>query len=363
MKGGGAVRAEDKLWAAAAVVVCIALTGSVGSAAVSQTSRPGGVTGLQCPSRTLCVGIGRRSANLLTLRTPHSGAARWVAQSIDGGRALRLLACASARWCVAVDQQNHVLVSTDPRRGAVSWHLARGGPGRHLGNVGELACPSSSLCVGVAGHYVITSVQPSRGGTAWRQALVNPGAWEFSVGCPMISRCVAVSDDGQVLTTSDPTGRRPWTTTRLERAVRPIGSQSVSCASATQCVVTVGDDRVFSTSDLQTARPTWHQVRLEPEPAAGRLRLSVVVSCTSADVCAAAGNDGSVWASVVPGLSGHRAWKRVAFDRRAATHGHAAPTIACAPAGLCVVVEGNGDVLSANAIARPGAWRRQQGRG
>jgi hypothetical protein len=260
---------------------------------------------------------------------------------------------------VVVDQQNRVLVSTDPGRGALSWRLAPGGPGRHLDNVGELSCPSSSLCVGVAGHYVITSARPWRGGTSWRQALVNPEAWEFSVDCPTIIRCAAVSDDGQVLTTSAPTGRTAWTPTRLERGLRPTGSQSVSCASQTRCVVTVGDDRVFSTGDIAAARPTWHEARLGPVRAASPIRPSLVVSCTSADACAAAGNDGSVWASPAPGLSGQRTWKRVAVDRAATAQIYPPAAIACAPSKLCVVVEGNGDVLSANAITRPGAWRRQ----
>ena len=352
------MRGRYRLWCTTACATFIALSGSVGSATVPSRLRPAAVTGLQCPSRTLCVGIGVTGANLVTTRAPHSGHGNWVAETIDEGRPLRLLTCASVRWCIAVDQQNRVLVSTDLRRGAASWQLAPHGPGRHLGNVGELSCPSPRLCVGVAGHYVITSVRPWHGGTAWRQALVNAHAWEQSVDCPTTTRCVAVSDDRQVLTTTDPIGRRAWITTRLKRGARPTRLQSVSCASATQCVVAAGDDHVFSTSNANAAHPVWHDARLGPSDV-GSVRLSLTVSCTSADVCAAAGNNGLIWASSVPGLSGQRTWKRVAVDHGIATREYAPASIACAPAGLCVAVEPDGHVLSANAILRPGAWRQQ----
>jgi hypothetical protein len=350
--------ARNTLRGAMACATSVALSSTVGWAAGSPVVRPAAVTGLQCPSRTLCLGISGSGATLASSRAPRSGAGGWTGQSIDGAGSLRLLTCASARWCVAVDRQQRVFVSTGPGRGVLSWRLAPGGPGRHLGNVGELSCPSPRLCVGVAGHYVITSVWPQHGGTAWRQALVNHNAWERSVDCPTITRCVAVSDDGQVLTTANPAGRTPWSTTRLEYSLRPIGSQSVSCPSPTQCVVALGDNHVFSTSDLGASRPTWHNAQLGPE-SAGPLRRSFVVSCTSADVCAAAGSDGTVWASSAPGLSGQRTWKRVAVDRRAVTQGLAPPSIACAPAGLCVVVEGDGHALSASAITRRGGWRQR----
>jgi hypothetical protein len=124
-------------------------------------------------------------------------------------------------------------------------------------------------------------------------------------------------------------------------------------------VVTFGDGRVFSTSDLGSAHTTWHEARLGSDGAAGRVRLSLVVACTSADICAAGGDEGTVWASPAPGPAGQRDWKRVADDRGDATGAYESPSIACAPAGLCVVVEPDGRVLSANAITRPDAWRQR----
>lgn len=142
--------ARYRLWGAMACAASIALSATVGWAAGLPDVNPATVTGLQCPSRTLCLGISGSGVNLVTSRAPRSGAGGWTAQSMDGGRRLQLLTCASVHWCVAVDRQQRVFVSNDPGRGAVSWRLAPGGPGRHLGNVRELSCPSLSLCVGVA---------------------------------------------------------------------------------------------------------------------------------------------------------------------------------------------------------------------
>jgi hypothetical protein len=74
------------------------------------------VTNVQCPTTTLCLGIAGDGGevggpNLIVSRAPRSR--RWTMQSIDGGRRLRVLTCRSARWCLAVDQQNQVLISTD----------------------------------------------------------------------------------------------------------------------------------------------------------------------------------------------------------------------------------------------------------
>jgi hypothetical protein len=165
------------------------------------------VTSLQCPSRTLCVGIGVGGPNLVTSRAPRSGTSGWTAATIDRHRLLKLLTCTSVHWCLAVDQQDRVLISTNPARGAASWRIAPGGPARVLNNVSALSCPTAGLCVAVAGHYVISSTRPQRGGATWRQALVNQDAPATAIDCPSTTRCVAASYDGQVLTSRHPTDR------------------------------------------------------------------------------------------------------------------------------------------------------------
>jgi len=338
-------------------------SGVVGQAGAVPTGRVPGVpsvTELQRPSTALCVGIAGDGLNvpgpnLVMSRAPRS--AKWVMQTIDGGRRLRVLTCMSAGWCLAVARQNRVLISADPARGAASWRLAPGGPGRHLDNVQQLSCPSVHLCVGLAGHYVVSSVAPLRGGTAWSQVLVNPDAPAFSVDCPATSQCVATNSDGQLLASSDPTGRTAWKFVRLDRPTRNLVSASLSCASATQCVVAFGDGRVFSTTNLTASAPTWHQTQLGSSHLPDR-PVTLSVSCTTANVCAAVA-DGSVWASPAPGRSGQRRWRRVATDSGTAAAGDVLNNVACVAGRLCVAVDGAGHVLSSRTITQPGSWRRE----
>ena len=105
---------------AGAALVASALVGQAGAVPHRQAGEIPGLppaTDLQCPSTTLCLGIaGDRvdvpGPNLVMSRAPRSG--KWVMENIGGGRRLRVLTCRSARWCLAVDQQNRVLISTDP---------------------------------------------------------------------------------------------------------------------------------------------------------------------------------------------------------------------------------------------------------
>jgi hypothetical protein len=318
------------------------------------------VTSLQCPSRTLCVGIGVAGPNLVTSRAPRSGTSGWTAETIDHGRLLKSLTCASARWCLAVDQQNRVLVSTDPARGAASWRIAPGGPAKVLNNGPTLSCPTSHLCVGVAGHYVITSTQPDRGGTARRQARVNQDAPATAIDCPSTTLCVAASYDGQVLTSRHPTAPTAWAHTRLSNSPQGFQHVSVSCASTTRCVVTAGIGYAFSTTNLDAATATWHPAHLGPSRLGRRNPLLwLTASCTTSDVCAAAANDGSIWASPAPSASTERHWTRVAVDGPVTTITDRIISIACVRGNLCVATDADGHALSANAITQPAAWRRQ----
>lgn len=182
------MRVSIRYWFLALVGAALVVIGSSGDATASPTPRRTTLTSvrnLQCPSPTLCVGIDDGGpSNLVTSRAPRLGTARWVAQTIDQGRWLRVLTCASAHWCLAVDQRDRVLISTDPARGGISWKIAPGGRAGHLDNVWSLSCPTAHLCVGVAGHYVVSSRDPERGGDGWRQALVNQNAPADAIDCP-----------------------------------------------------------------------------------------------------------------------------------------------------------------------------------
>ena len=167
---------------------------------------------------------------------------------------------------------------------------------------------------------------------------------------------MATNPDGQLLTSSDPTGRTAWKLVRRDRSGQNLVSASLSCASATQCVVAFGDGRVFSTTNLTASAPTWDQTQLGSSHLPDR-PVPLSVSCTTANVCAAAAG-GSVWASPAPGRSGQRRWRRVAIDAGATGAGDALNSVACVAGQLCVAVDRAGHVLSSRAITQPGSWRR-----
>jgi hypothetical protein len=358
------ISVRNRMCSCAGIALVIGAPVPALATSATQTRMLTSVSNLQCPSRTLCVGAGVGGPNLVTSRAPRRGTDGWSAETIDGGQPLKLLTCASPNWCLAVDHGDRVLTSTSPARGAGAWRLAPGGRAGHLDNVEGLSCPTPRLCIGVAGHYVITSTHPNRGGAAWQQALVNQDAPADSIDCPSSALCLAAGVEGQVLISRDPTARHAWRHAALESPRRAAGPASVSCASNTRCVVSEPGGDVFSTTNLDAAVVTWHRAHVGLGLRGARPPLSrfaspaLMVSCTAADVCAAAGG-GSVWASPAPGGAERRRWTRVV------TGAHAAPitdrliSIACVSGQLCVATDSGGHALSATAVTRPGAWREQ----
>lgn len=317
------------------------------------------VTDLQCLTTSLCVGIDARDGNLVTTRSPRAGQAGWVRRPIAGADRLVLLACHTARWCLAVDHADRIFSSSDPARGVAGWRPARGGAARVLNNVSSLSCPSTHLCVGVAGHYVITSQHPERGGTAWHQALVNPDNPAEEIDCPTTTRCVIAGQNGLSTTTTPLTTRR-WTQMTTAPLAPANGAAHLSCASADQCVVTLAPSTVLSTTNLTAAKPIWDRARLGPSRFRSHAPLRInTISCSSGNVCAAASVDGSVWASPAPQANRERHWRRVAVDGPVGPSLDPVLDVSCVTGQLCVAVDLAGHALSANAITRPTAWRRQ----
>src|SRR5438445_10673591 len=75
------------------------------------------------------------------------------------------------------------------------------------------SCPSSSLCVAVdVNGNVVTSSNPTGGATAWRVTNVDGSNALTGVSCPSSVFCVAVDGSGNVATSSNPTGgAAAWT--------------------------------------------------------------------------------------------------------------------------------------------------------
>ncbi|HEX6782485.1 MAG TPA: hypothetical protein VF125_10710 [Solirubrobacterales bacterium] len=82
--------------------------------------------------------------------------------------------------------------------------------GRGATHLTAVSCPSPSFCAAVSGGYrssgkILTSTNPAGGGAGWREANAGGSVQITGVSCPAANRCVAVDNNGDVLTSSDPT--------------------------------------------------------------------------------------------------------------------------------------------------------------
>ena len=81
-----------------------------------------------------------------------------------------------------------------------------------------VSCPSPWLCVALDSNgQIVTSTDPTGGPSAWTSFGVDQGSADFSaISCPSAFLCVAVDDLGNVATSTDPTGGSgAWTLTNL----------------------------------------------------------------------------------------------------------------------------------------------------
>jgi hypothetical protein len=96
--------------------------------------------------------------------------------------------------------------------------------------------------------YIATTSTPGDGGS-WRPAAVDaPGSTLTGVSCPSVGLCLAVDNEGNVLSSTDPTNPSTWSRALIDRGHALDG---VACASSNMCVAF--DDRGTA---LQSPTPT-----------------------------------------------------------------------------------------------------------
>jgi hypothetical protein len=234
-------------------------------------------------------------------------------------------------------------VSTSPAAGAAAWHttlidsgpcpagvchsIKSGPPERPLD---AIACPSVSLCV--AGDWdgdVVTSTDPTGGSSAWSVAYVDrnaesgltgldPQASIAEVSCPSVSFCAASDPTGEVLTSQDPTGgasawRLSRATPRINAAPEPSSLESLGCPSMSFCV---------------GLRSGWNTLRSNSKFSSSEVALTYDPL------------NGAEWTGVIIGRVGSL---------------HA---ISCPTSSLCVAVDGAGNVVVGR--AQPPRRRRRR---
>ena len=286
----------------------------------------GGLSGISCPSVTLCVAVGSLGT-VFTSTDPAGGASTWTAASIDGYNTLYAVSCPSVSLCVAVDSAGNVFTSGDPTGGVSAWTLARAGPASGIPPVScfpafvctvadplqllGVSCPSVSLCVAtVADGDLLTSTDPTGGTSAWATTHLAPPSAGFiltapqctpglacyvttGVSCPSVSLCVVGTSTGNFLTSTDPAGGvSAWKTNDSVLvgtvSIGPLRVDAVSCASTSACVAVSEDGYVASSTDPTAGPSAWATTSLHD------VWELTGISCPSPSLCVAVDWDGRV---------------------------------------------------------------------
>lgn len=295
--------------------------------------------------------------------TPAAGAT-WSSRYIPG-ETERLplfgISCPTSSLCVAVGGNNTVASSTQPTGPTSAWKVVHPGAGPtpygpNQRQIRGVSCPSPQLCVAVSFEGLIyTTTNPTGDAGAWAVTDLDgpgPNTHLYGVSCPTVSFCAASAGGAKVVTTTNPTGGpAAWTKTQLEA---PMELRGISCASAALCVA-VGDNGEGITPEitdqavlLGSTSPLGGAWRKDPLP--GRQSL-FGVSCPSPTFCVSGDTLGNLLVSTAP-TAGSGAWRQI--------DGGGSVQITdtdCVTPSLCVAIDNNGDVLtSTNPDGGPGDW-------
>jgi hypothetical protein len=203
---------------------------------------------VSCPSTTLCV-ASASGGNLLVSTDPTGGPSAWSVDAADGTNDLTAVSCATTSECFAVAGFNgDVISSSNPTGGASAWTV------RHFGlpTLGQISCPSSSLCLGVSIGLtgLLVSTDPAAG--PW--TTTNSKFSASDVSCPSTSLCVAVGGSGVSVSTDPSSGA--WTTYGLSNS-----PQSVSCPTTSFCAIGgIGAGYAFTSTDPAAGTSAWKPV-------------------------------------------------------------------------------------------------------
>jgi len=291
---------------------------------------------------------------------PTPGSGSW-------GPPLSGVSCPTDSLCVAVGGLNTLAFSQAPAGGAAKWHVVNPsypvGPGKTCvegephcpdpgGRLKAVSCASPSFCAAVSYEgYVYVSPDPTAGAAAWTPTVINEGGGQgathlTAVSCPTASFCAAVSGgfrtSGKVLTSTNPTAGQ-WEVTKLGDS---LDLRGVSCGTPSLCVAVARRGQIFVSTNPTGGASAWQAAGTPGGP--GDLEG---VACVSTLLCAAGNLTGNVLTSTAP-ASGGASWSEADAGGSVQITG-----ISCASASRCVAVDNNGDVLTSSApTAATGSW-------
>jgi hypothetical protein len=346
-------------------------------------AQPFGLSGISCPSESLCVAVGGRQGTIAISANPTGGSAAWhevkLEYPVGPGKtcvegepdceppsgALQSVSCASIDFCALTTYDGWVFTSSDPTGGPGAWLPvnvnAKGQKGAtHLTSI---SCPAPSFCAAVSGGWqsptggqVLTSTAPATG--QWQATQIGSGLDFRSVSCGTAALCVAAARGGRLFASTDPTGGAgAW-----QSVASPAGAgdlEGASCLSTVICAVGNMTGNVLTTTNPAAgAGATWSAAN-----AGGSVQITAV-SCPAASACLAVDDNGDVMTSTDP-TGGSGAWRfenLLPFTPEGQPH-NALFGASCASPSLCALVAGEGRIFtSREAFAAPQAPARHSGR-
>jgi hypothetical protein len=251
------------------------------------------LTAIACPVTTLCVGVAG-DGKVVSSADPTGPSSSWSSASLGAGSVpapdLTGVSCPSVTLCVLAGGYD-AWTSTDPTGGAGAWtSTSLGGTDPTAAPIDGVSCPSSSLCVAVSGGGdVFTSTDPAGSG-AWQEAATNGGSMA-AISCPTVQLCVAVNSAGDVVTSTDPTGGgAAWSVTHVTAA----NLAGIACESTTLCVATSPGGAIVSSSSPTGGASAWTSADVETNAGPSG------VACPSSSLCLATDSDGNILSSNSP---------------------------------------------------------------
>jgi hypothetical protein len=308
----------------------------------------GSLTGVSCPSASLCVAIDG-SGDVFSSTDPAAGAKAWSKTSIDGTNGLTGVACVSRGLCVAVDSAGNLATSTDPADGA--WAVSNlEGANQFIG----VACPSGSLCVAATATDLLVSKDPAAGASSWQitpnaDAATGPECGKYGgndgcavsmdfLSCGSSTSCTAVDDYGGTLSGDPLTGT--WTS----NSGGGLQIDGLACLSdgtcLTECSVGAG------LAGQECTVTTYDATDLCAGPAGCSTISNQQLSglwCRSSAMCFATDQNGDLIASTSP-TAGTTAWTTV-FLRPTTNRYQPVTGVSCPTSSLCAAVTGTGQLL------------------
>lgn len=322
-------------------------------------------------------GLGRiiASAAVFIAAMPAAGiAADWQAQTHIEGEGFRPnlpllgISCPSASFCVAVGELDTIVSTTNPTGGGPAWDQARPTGAAETDchehwippcqdpknrTIRGVSCPSAQLCVAVTGEgYVYSSTDPTGSGDDWRVADIDGDGRDthlLGISCPTASLCVAVSGErftsGKVLTSTNPTGgAEAWKVTQLDES---LDLRGVSCGTPTLCVAVAEQGRLLVSTNPTGGAAAWRDLGTPGGP--GNLQG---VSCAATVLCVVGNAGGNLLNSTSPGAAS--SWREADSGASVQVTG-----VSCLPSRQCVAVDNNGGVMtSTDPTAGDGDWSR-----